>query len=80
MSGRSDRSGEFPIGPTETALAVGYLAVLVAGGAAIAISLGRPPGPFLADLFADPVWLFGTVFGLFLLLKGYQKRRDDETE
>lgn len=80
MSGRSDRSGGFPIGRIEAALAAGYLIALVAVGAAIALAFGRPPGAFLADLFSDPVWLFGTVFGLFVLVKGYSKWRGSEGE
>lgn len=76
MNGRSDRPDSPPIGPTEATLAVSYLIALVAIGALIALTLGRSPGPFLAGLFSDPVWLFGTVFGLFVLLKSYRKRRE----
>ncbi|MFC4988035.1 MULTISPECIES: hypothetical protein [Saliphagus] len=75
MRERADREDDSSIDRDVVVLAAGYLAVLVAGGAAIALALGRSPGPFLADLFSDPVWLFGTVFGLFVLLKASSKRR-----
>lgn len=76
-TGRRNRNVQPPSFVREAAvLGALYLVALVAIAASIGAVLNRHPTAFVVDLFTDPVWLFGTAFGLALLVRWARKRRE----